>query len=282
LIIVIIGLLFYINLSKDTSKEITAIVKQYDDGYIVVKDQENEDQYILSVSDKYETGDIIDLTIDDIDDDKNPKTATIKDIQLLSRSISFSLTDDNNANENGNDANENNNNDDNEGNVKGTTNDQNVQKYTEEDIVSYFTDLDNEASNTKSITSSLKNGFVTIVDFLFYGAEIKGQTFNDLTTATKLKVLKLALSIDSKLNDKFPNYKNTLSEKYQNIKSKVVSKYLDITVDACSKNQDTCSSAKEGLADLKNSFSITWSFIKDISGVGVSKLQSWYSVWKNV
>lgn len=276
LILIIIGLLFYINLMKDTSKEITAVVKSYKNGYITVEETDTNDRYILQTTESYSPGDIISLTIDNIDNNKTPKTATIKNTKLLSEAISFSVTDnkdDDKITEN--------NTENSQENSDTKTSVTNEKKYTEEDIMNYFNNLNNEANTSKSFTSSLKSGFITIVDFLFYGKEIKGYTFNELTTSGKLKVLKVALTIDNKLNEKFPNYKDTLSDKYQNIKSKVVSKYLDITVDACNKDQDTCAVAKEGLTDLKNNFSVTWTFIKDISGVGVSKLKSWYSVWKN-
>ena len=34
--------------------------------------------------------------------------------------------------------------------------------------------------------------------------------------------------------------------------------------------------------EMKNDFSITWSFIKNIAGVSVNKLKNWYEVWRGV
>ena len=155
-----------------------------------------------------------------------------------------------------------------------------LDTYDQKHLIRFYDELDT-SKNSGSITSSIKNGFVTIVDFLFYNEPIKGKTFSELSNSAKLSVLKLAVSIDQKVDSYFPGYKETLSDKYNNVKSKVVSKYLDITADICSKNESTCAAAKEGLSDLKKNFSITWSFIKDIAGTGASKLKSWYEVWKD-
>ena len=57
-----------------------------------------------------------------------------------------------------------------------------------------------------------KGVFVTIVDFLFYDSEINGVTFDELTDNGKQKVLEIASSIDNKIENKFPNYKETISE----------------------------------------------------------------------
>ena len=42
-----------------------------------------------------------------------------------------------------------------------------------------------------------------VIDFLFYKGEISGYTFESLSASTKLKVLKLALSIDQKVEKYF-------------------------------------------------------------------------------
>ena len=81
----------------------------------------------------------------------------------------------------------------------------------------------------------------------------------------KLKVLSLALSIDSKIEEKFPDYKDSISSKYQNIKSNIIEKYLEITTNICNNDEDLCVTAKEGFADLKVNFGITWDIIKELA-----------------
>ena len=296
LLLIIIGLLFYINLSKDTSTTITATVQSYSDGYIITKDNDTKDKYLLEVEEEYYENDIVKVTIDDIDDSKKIKTGKITKIKLLERENdsaenievieeNTTSTESSNKESSGQESSSSNietrditNNNATTANDSNTTN---STKYTEDDVITYFNETKSETDKSPTATSKIKNGFVSIVDFLFYGGTIKGYTFKDLSTSAKLKVLRLALAIDTKIDSKFPDYKKTLSEKYQNVKSKIVSTYLTISADVCSKNEETCASAKEGLTEMKTNFKITWSFIKDISGVGLSKLKSWYAVWKD-
>lgn len=279
LILFAIAYLFYININKDTSQIIEATVKYVGDNYIIVTNDDNDKDYKFNIDDEYNVGDKLSLTIDNINDKLDPIEADLKEVQVLSRVVEFTIYDDktNNTNQENNSS---------QNNSNPTTDNSNSNSIvgSEEEVINYFENLDNELDNSKnsgSITSSIKNGFVTIVDFLFYNEPIKGKTFSELSNSAKLSVLKLAVSIDQKVDSYFPGYKETLSEKYNNVKSKVVSKYLDITTDICSKNESTCAAAKEGLSDLKKNFSITWSFIKDIAGTGASKLKSWYEVWKD-
>ena len=279
LILFAIAYLFYINLNKDTSQTIEATVKYIGDNYIIVTNDDNDKDYKFTTDDEYNVGDKLSLTIDNINDKLDPIEADLEEVQVLSRVVEFTIHDDK-ANDTSQEANTTKE----ESNNSQTNSNSNNKVGSEEEIINYFKNLDNElntSKNSNSITSSIKNGFVTIVDFLFYNEPIKGKTFSELSSSAKLSVLKLALSIFQKVDSYFPDYKETLSEKYNNVKSKVVSKYLDITADICSKNESTCAAAKEGLSDLKKNFSITWSFIKDIAGTGASKLKSWYEVWKD-
>ena len=57
--------------------------------------------------------------------------------------------------------------------------------------------------------------------------------------------------------------------------------YLEITTNLCKNNEEGCQTAKEDLKEMKKSFSLTWNTIKSISGVGLSKLKSWYEVWRD-
>lgn len=149
-------------------------------------------------------------------------------------------------------------------------------KSTETDVVSYF----EETLEEETASEKLKNGFITVVDFIFYGKEIKGYTFKELTTEAKLKVVSLALKIDNKIEQYVPGYKDTIGEKYQNIKAKIVSKYLEITSQICETHEDTCKYAKEDFQNMKESFGITWDLIKDLGNIGIDKLKTWYEIFK--
>ncbi len=150
-------------------------------------------------------------------------------------------------------------------------------------VISYFNTYKTNLDTGKE-TNVLKSGFVTIVDFLFYNGTIKGYTFNDLTSSAKLKVLSLALYFDTKIEQYFPGYKesisNTFNKVYTNIKSKIVEAYLNITAKVCTSEPNLCAEAKEGFTELKKNFGLTWAAIKDIAGDGLANLKNWYEIWR--
>lgn len=91
---------------------------------------------------------------------------------------------------------------------------------TEEDVVSYFDDMEKSVTNMLSSDSvqSVKDDaidiFITATDFLFYGGEIKGYTFSELSTETKESVIESVETIDSEIEKHYPGYKVEVSEKY--------------------------------------------------------------------
>ena len=159
-----------------------------------------------------------------------------------------------------------------------------VEYYTEEDIVSYFEDLEvdliNYDTNDETIGNKIKDKFIKCIDFLFYDDEIGGKTFNELTNASKLKILEITMSIDKLIESKFPSYKENIGSIYQNIKSKVVGTYLDTTTKICNDDLELCNSAKEGFKKLKSNFGLTWDMIKELLDSGKTKLKDWYEIWK--
>ena len=96
------------------------------------------------------------------------------------------------------------------------------------------------------------DGFVTVVDFLFYDKEIGGYTFNQLTNSAKLQVIKIALSIDHKIDEYFPNYKDSIKKGYESVKEKLAELYLKTTSSLCETvGEDTCNQAKEDFETMK-------------------------------
>ncbi|MBR3161487.1 MAG: hypothetical protein IKF19_01995 [Bacilli bacterium] len=303
-IILALAILFYININKDTSKVVKGSIKYVGDDYIILTDEDSDKEYLIDIDDigvneKCEVGDELSLTIDKIKNDKDPIEAEAREAKIISKAKKDEIvvnevheeTKDNynvikSDEETFNNSSNNNpsvNNEITSSSSPSMRQQSDNSVVSEEDVVSYFNSLNVEldnSSNNKTLSESAKNGFVTVVDFLFYDGSIKGRTFKDLSNVTKLKVLRLGIAIDKKIDNYFPDYKSTLSSKYQNVKSLAISKYLDKTAEVCNKNESACQSARDGLAELKNNFSITWSFIKDISGVGLSKLKSWYEVWR--
>lgn len=89
---------------------------------------------------------------------------------------------------------------------------------TDEKAIETFNSIEEDIDNilnsetVNNAKDKAKGVFVTIVDFLFYDSEINGVTFDELTDNGKQKVLEIASSIDNKIENKFPNYKETISE----------------------------------------------------------------------
>lgn len=140
-------------------------------------------------------------------------------------------------------------------------------------------------SNETSIPEKAKNGFITIIDFIFYNGTIKGKHFSDLTDSAKAKIIYYALLIDDKIDTRWPDYKNTIKSKASDIKAKLIAKYMDVTTSLCDNHKDACEVAKTDFNILKKSLNITWNVIKDAAKYGYGKvttyLKNWYETWRD-
>ena len=89
---------------------------------------------------------------------------------------------------------------------------------TDEEVIDYIENLKNEmVSCTDTITSNVKRGFITIVDFLFYDGEIKGRTFDSLKDDAKSTVLGIYDTIHTYVEEKWPIWKEELGERYEQV-----------------------------------------------------------------
>ena len=144
------------------------------------------------------------------------------------------------------------------------------------DPVQYFTSISN--SNDKG---TIKQGFIKVVDFLFYDEPINGKRFSELKDEAKIRIMKVALTIDSKIDSYFPGYKETISNGdkkiYTNVKTRIVELYIKITTKICTNNRDLCENAKEDFESLKKSFGITLDFLKNLGKEELNKLKEWYA-----
>ncbi len=155
-------------------------------------------------------------------------------------------------------------------------------KNADEEVIAYLNETETYFENV-SLHEEIKVRFITIVDFLFYNGEIKGYTLNDLTSQTKLQVLKIALSIDYKIEMYLPGYKESItstSEKiYTGIKNKILEMYLTTTTKICNYDQNLCESAKIDFQEIKQTFSITWNVIRNLISSSTENLKEWYEIW---
>lgn len=288
--------IFYLVSTKENNilEEIKGEVIISDSSYVIINSN-NENYLISNVKGEYAVGDevLFKYYKNDLDNNENPKKIKISDEELITKK---EITSDKNNDElkkpstdvtNSSDeiknpsSNETNSN----GEIKNpslNTNPSTTSKNADAEVMSYMNTL-NDEFNATSIKDSVKNSFITVVDFLFYGGKIKGHTFNELTNAAKLNVLKMALYFDSKIEKYFPGYKETISSGankiYTNIKSEILKSYLTLTTSICNSNSDLCTSAKNGFQELKNNFGLTFDLIKDIAGDGLSNLKNWYEIW---
>lgn len=105
----------------------------------------------------------------------------------------------------------------------------NEEVVEDDKFVSYVEDVSEEVDSIvskKEVSEKeehvLRNTFITLTDFIFYGGEIKGKTFAELKEDSKEKVLDIYSKIDAKLEEKVPNYKEDLKEGYSDVKQMIL------------------------------------------------------------
>lgn len=175
-----------------------------------------------------------------------------------------------------------------------------VEEITEEELTTYISDINDEVDIivtqeevTPTVELTLKNTFITLTDFIFYKGEIKGKTFNELTTSTKESIISLYEKIDSKIEEKFPGYKETIKETststYNNIKAKLTTLKNDLSTSYKQEIGEDNYIEQEELFDdslniMKDSFEPVINTIveksKEIYEDTKEKADSWYQEWK--
>ena len=146
---------------------------------------------------------------------------------------------------------------------------------TEDDFIKYVKGISKEIEKvvskdtiSKDDKEVLKKTFVDFADFIFYGKEIKGHKFKDLSLTSKKEVLSLFKKIDTKIEDKYPNYKDNLmsisKNNYNNIKDKA-SKMLDNYKEQV-KTETYKSCKKESQSILSKINKVINNWLKKVSG----------------
>ncbi len=257
--------------NKKSITTIYATVSYQGNNYLLAT-TENNQEYKINTPKKYEIGDQISFDCHKVKK-KNPIEGNFTNLKKLNKNINLTIEDE--ATDNSP--------------IDSTpsisTPSTNNPTTPPEETISYLEELNQEIDQNQTITEKIKANFIQVVDFLFYNGTIKGKTFDNLSDEAKLKSLKLFYTIDNKIEEKYPNYKeeikDTSTKIYSKAKEKAMTTYLEITTNLCKNNEEGCQTAKEDLKEMKKSFSLTWNTIKSISGVGLSKLKSWYEVWRD-
>ncbi len=168
-----------------------------------------------------------------------------------------------------------------------------VSLMNEDEVIQYFQEVEvqvDQATATpvvnEGMSQKLKNTFVTIVDFLFYDQPIGGMTFDMLSDTAKEKVLSIADSIDGKIENKLPGYKEriktTTGRVYKSASSWI--KEQTSTIKEKIKNAmdpDTYQSLEEGKDALVDSFKNAGEKIVEAGGTVKDRLKKWYENFRD-
>lgn len=168
---------------------------------------------------------------------------------------------------------------------------QNIEIITDRDkeVLNYFDDIKNNIDSEEIKEEAIKK-FIIMTDFIFYDGEIKGIKFNDLKEETKNNILEIYYIVDTKIENKFPNYKDKIDEKYNNAKNYLKQKSNEIiqeTDDKLKENMsdETYNNFKESASEImerdKEVIDKTKDTAKDTYDKTKTKVKDWYQNLKN-
>ena len=165
-----------------------------------------------------------------------------------------------------------------------------------DNFVNYLENVNNEVDKVND-ENILKNTFITLTDFIFYDREIKKTKFKDLTSSVKEKVLNIYEEIDSKIENKFPGYKENIKSNslrtYNNIKGKlddlrnnILNNYKNsVGEDEFNDTIDSFNEGKESMNDTINTYKPYVEDGKAKAKEYIAKkkdeLNDWYQQYKN-
>ena len=143
--------------------------------------------------------------------------------------------------------------------------------------------LETESSST--LKEKVASKFITLVDFVYYDEPMNGVYFKDLTASAQEKVRSILERMDRAIENKIPNYKDTLKSKYQTalsyLKEKTSQAKEKLESAIGSENYENLVESKE---DMKESFQNAAEVITEgasqIYESGKEKVSNWYQNFK--
>ena len=167
------------------------------------------------------------------------------------------------------------------------------ETYSNKDII-VINELNNideqlDEQNDESFETKAKGTFIAIVDFIFYDGTIKDITFDELTDKGKQEVLSIANYIDNKIENKIPNYKETISDKTKKAFVKASElikegsiKFKDFSKDKLGEeNYNNIIEAKDELVEYsKKAIDIIGDFGSNLYNDIKDKFNNWYDEFK--
>lgn len=172
------------------------------------------------------------------------------------------------------------------------TNTQNVSievQTPEEKITNYVNDINNSI-DSESIKENAIKKFIILTDFIFYDTEINGIKFNDLKDSTKKEILDIYFTIDSKIETKFPDYKESIADKYNIATNYLKNKYVEISDKLKEKtmekigedNYNNISETNKEITEQdKENLQIMKEKVEETTDKAKTKVKNWYEDLKN-
>lgn len=163
--------------------------------------------------------------------------------------------------------------------IKIEENDTKISLITDRDkeVLNYFNDT-LKSIEIEKVKEKTIDYFIIVTDFIFFDSEIKGVKFNDLKEETKEEILKIYFNIDSKIENKFPNYKETINENYDVAKEYLSEKYNVISSNVENKIKEKIGEDKynESVDKIKETTDNVVDTTKDVYNDAKVKVKNWY------
>ena len=171
---------------------------------------------------------------------------------------------------------------------------------SEEEINSYIKTIKSEVDTlttkedlTPDEKTTLKNTFITLTDFILYGGEINGKTFEQLTDEVKQEIISVYEQIDEAIEEKHPGYKEEIKdnatktytdikEKLEEAKNQVVDEYKSTVGEEKYNEQkqqyeQNKEDAKEAIEPVVDEVKEA---VKEIYEASKNSFDKWYQEWK--
>ncbi len=260
-IVLIIGvsILLIKDLSSDsnTTEASYGLIKDVKDGYIIVSDIDDDTTKKVATDREYQVGDFVSVA-----DNQVEVIAERDELAKMTEEVESTTTTSTTS--------------------KSTSTTTTKKIQSDEAIIEYMQDID-DTIESEDNQNTIKDIFIKCVDFIFYDEPINGVTWDELSNKAKSKVIYYTLLIDSKIDAKYPGYKDKIGSKVADIKARLVAKYMDLAVGICKTTDDDCFQVKSDFALLKHSLKITWDIIKSAFTYGYERtttyLKNWYEVF---
>lgn len=164
-----------------------------------------------------------------------------------------------------------------------TDNDQEILTYFENEIINDNNILNNEDNIENE--SKLKESFIKLTDFIFYGGKINNISFDELKDDTKVVLINDWELLDEKIETKYPNYKDRIesveNKTYNNLKSKRDFLYNKLREAYINKyGEDSYNNLMNKKEELKEKIDILKNKASEEVEDTKETISSWYKKWK--